>query len=75
MVRSPFLDSDFFKQGPAYKKDGPDRKRIYSAISENIKQRHARLILQSGIYIPGFLKTLVSKNINSSLVLLGNLKQ
>ena len=28
MVRSPFLDSDFFKQGPAYKKDGPDRERI-----------------------------------------------
>ena len=28
MVRSPFLNSDFFKQGPAYKKDGPDRERI-----------------------------------------------
>ena len=28
MVRSPFLDSDFFKQGPAYKKDGPGRERI-----------------------------------------------
>ena len=28
MRRSPFSDSDFFKQGPAYKKDGPDRERI-----------------------------------------------
>ena len=24
MVRSPFSDADFFKQGPAYKKEGPD---------------------------------------------------
>ena len=28
MVGSPFSDSDFFKQGPAYKKDGPGRERI-----------------------------------------------
>ena len=40
----------FFKQGPAYKKEGPDpNKGSNQHISENIRQK-ARLILQSGIY-------------------------